>query len=88
MLAFTCHGSVITMHASEQDPLFTDPDATVAWTHDPQFKVSLSCTNFFFGTSVFIFATLVVAITLAILTLSQTRSNLNETQLSPMRFRS
>lgn len=40
MLAFTCHGSVITMHASEADPVFTDPDATVAWTHDPKFTVS------------------------------------------------
>lgn len=39
MLAFTCHGSVLTLEATATDPVYTDPNATVAWTHEPKFKV-------------------------------------------------
>lgn len=38
-VAFTCHGAVLTLQATPEDPVYTDPQATVAWTHDPQFKV-------------------------------------------------
>lgn len=49
MLAFTCHGSVVTLTATPQNPVYTDPNATVAWTHDPQMKVDMSMKAAFTG---------------------------------------
>lgn len=40
-VAFTCHGDSLTFEASETNPVYTDPRATVAWSHDPTSEVSL-----------------------------------------------
>jgi uncharacterized protein (AIM24 family) len=42
MLSFTCHGSVVSLAATPENPVYTDPNATVAWTHDPSLKADIS----------------------------------------------
>jgi uncharacterized protein (AIM24 family) len=42
MLAFTCHGNVVSLVATPENPVYTDPNATVAWTHDPSLKADVS----------------------------------------------
>lgn len=39
MIALTCHGCVISLMASKEDPVYTDPRATVAWSHAPKLQV-------------------------------------------------
>ncbi|KAI0560976.1 Mitochondrial biogenesis protein AIM24 [Gracilaria domingensis] len=45
-VAFTCHGAVVVLHATAEKPVYTDPDATVAWTHPPTMKTDLSMKSF------------------------------------------
>lgn len=42
LVAFTVHGSACTLTATPSDPVYTDPNATVAWTHDPELKVDMT----------------------------------------------
>lgn len=39
IMAFTSHGDVVTLEASPENPVYTDPNSTVAWTHQPSTKV-------------------------------------------------
>ncbi len=32
---------MVTLSATPDDPVFTDPNATVAWTHDPTLKTDI-----------------------------------------------
>ncbi|KAI0558684.1 Mitochondrial biogenesis AIM24 [Gracilaria domingensis] len=41
IVAFGCHGAVVALEASEASPVYTDPSATVAWTHAPTVKVRI-----------------------------------------------
>lgn len=42
MIAFGCHGSPTTLTATPGNPVYTDPNATVAWTHDPELVSDIS----------------------------------------------
>lgn len=39
IMAFTSRGDVVTLEASPENPVYTDPNSTVAWTHQPSTKV-------------------------------------------------
>eukprot|EP00737_Agarophyton_chilense_P004219 gb/GEZJ01005210.1/.p1 GENE.gb/GEZJ01005210.1/~~gb/GEZJ01005210.1/.p1 ORF type:complete len:332 (-),score=41.04 gb/GEZJ01005210.1/:986-1981(-) len=41
-VAFGCHGAIYTLQATEESPVYTDPNATVAWTHPPSVQVNVN----------------------------------------------
>ena len=49
MIAITTHGHPLTLRVSPQDPVTTDPNATVAWSAhlEPQIKTDISLRTFF-----------------------------------------
>lgn len=49
MVAITTHYDPLTLHVTPQTPVFTDPNATVAWSGslEPEFKKDISLKTFF-----------------------------------------
>ena len=49
MLAITTHYDPVTLRVTPQQPVFTDPNATVAWSGglSPEFKTDVSLKTFF-----------------------------------------
>ena len=49
MVAITSHYDPMTLHVTSDDPVMTDPNATIAWSGNlqPEFRTDISIKSFF-----------------------------------------